>query len=105
MGQYVQDGVRNLIETFVVIDDESTLSESGIKKSIKCRGESNLDKLQYLEGKSITEINNAAMTATKLAHYDGGVPCMEIKIPALNEKSIGALFAFYEVSLCRWGNP
>ena len=38
------------------------------------------------------------MTATKIAHYDGGVPCMEITMPALNEKSIGALFAFYEVS-------
>ena len=69
MGQYVQDGVRNLIETFVVIDDESTLSESGIKKSMTVpKAESNLDKLQYLEGKSITEINNAAMTATKLTY-------------------------------------
>ena len=99
LGQYVQDGVRNLIETFVLIDDESTLSESGIKKSMTVpKADSNLDKLQYLEAQSITTINNAAMTATKLAHFDGGVPCMEIKIPALDEKSIGALFAFYETS-------
>ncbi len=99
LGQYVQDGVRNIIETFVLIDDESSLSESGIKKSMTVpKADSNLDKLQYLEAQSITTINNAAMTATKLAHFDGGVPCMEIKIPALDEKSIGALFAFYETS-------
>ena len=99
MGQYVQDGVRNLIETFVVIEDESVHTEAGIKKTLSVpKLDIDLDKLGYLEGKRITEINNAAMTATKIAHYDGGVPCMEITMPALNEKSIGALFAFYEVS-------
>ena len=56
MGQYVQDGVRNLIETFVVIEDESVHTEAGIKKTLSVpKLDIDLDKLGYLEGKRITE--------------------------------------------------
>ena len=90
LGQYVQDGVRNIFETFLVFKD--------LKSNITIpTSENNLDELSYLEGKSIEEINHAAMKATKIAHFDGGVPCVEIEAQGeINEFSLGALFAFFE---------
>ena len=99
LGQYVQEGVRNLFETFIHFDDNSTSHGGAVERQLKVpQADSDLDKISYLEGKRVNEINYGAMVATKIAHFDGGVPCLEIKAPQLCEKTIGGLFAFFETA-------
>ena len=89
MGQYIQDGRRNLFETVISIgepDAELRLPED----------EKNLDNLNYLAGKRIDEINKNAELGTTLAHLEGGVPNLSITISKLNEYYIGELIYFYE---------
>src|SRR5690606_30471722 len=98
LGQYVQDGVRNLIETFVMIDNVP--AQGGpVERRMRLPGaSSNLDELAYLEGRYIADINKAAMQGTMIAHHDGGVPCIELKLATWNERQIGELFAFFETA-------
>ena len=91
MGQYIQEGSRNLFETFVQID--SDLSHAAVPAM-----NDNLDGLAYLEGKELDYINKKACEATKAAHKDGGVPVLEIKMPSLDERSLGGLIYFFEMS-------
>lgn len=99
LGQYVQEGHRNLLETFLHFEKESAVAPGGVERRLKVpHVDQDRDKIAYLEGRHIDEINHAAMVATKIAHFDGGVPCLEIRVPELSERSIGALFAFFEVS-------
>lgn len=96
LGQYVQDGCRNMIETFLMVDDASGTG-SGVERRLRIPAfTDNADELRYLENRFISEINEAALVATKVAHFDGGVPCMSLHLPRIDEKSIGALFAFFE---------
>ncbi len=96
LGQYVQDGVRNLLETFLVIEQD-VARRKGIEQRIRVPAQSSkLDQLTYLEGRFVNDINRAAMQGTLLAHYDGGVPCLQLTVPDLSERSLGALFAFFE---------
>lgn len=102
MGQYVQDGVRNLIETFLQIDEPGQPSSHGaqpFERRLRVpTANDNTDELRYLEGRFIEDVNRAALTATKVAHFDGGVPCMGLSIPRLGEETLGAFFAFCEVA-------
>lgn len=91
MGQYIQEGRRNLFETFV----EVSSSTNGV--TVPTFGE-NLDGLQYLEGKELDYINKAANAATREAHMAGGVPVLEIVIPAIDERSLGGLIYFFEMA-------
>ena len=91
MGQYIQEGRRNLFETFVQID--SDLSHAAVPAM-----NDNLDGLAYLEGRELDYINKKACEATKAAHKDGGVPVLEIKMPSLDERSLGGLIYFFEMS-------
>lgn len=91
MGQYIQEGRRNLFETFVEI--ESDLSQAVVPTLAE-----NLDGLAYLEGRELDYINKKACEATRAAHKDGGVPVLEIKLPKLDERSLGALIYFFEMS-------
>lgn len=91
MGQYIQEGRRNLFETFVQIDGD--LSQVAVPAM-----NDNLDGLAYLEGKELDYINKKACEATKAAHKDGGVPVLEIKMPSLDERSLGGLIYFFEMS-------
>lgn len=96
LGQYVQDGVRNLLETFLHFEHDVP-RRGGIEKRIRVPQQSSgLDQLSYLEGRLINDINKAAMQGTMMAHTDGGVPCLQLSLPELNERSLGALFAFFE---------
>jgi glucose-6-phosphate isomerase len=99
LGQYVQDGCRNLIETFLMFEDATSVGDRNVERRLRIpvTGD-NSDELQYLEGRFIDEINQAAMLGSEVAHFDGGVPCMEIKMKKLNERSIGQLFAFFETA-------
>lgn len=97
MGQYIQDGKRNLFET--VINVEETKSDIKIKKD-----EDNLDGLNFLAGKTMDYINKQAMKGTIEAHVSGGVPNIIINIKKLNEETIGELIYFFELACAISGN-
>ena len=89
MGQYIQEGERNLFET--VINIENTNSDLILKKD-----EDNLDGLNYLEGKKLSYVNQKAMEGTIAAHVDGGVPNIVLNIDEINEITVGHLIYFFE---------
>ncbi len=89
MGQFIQDGQRTMFET--VMELEASTHELFIEAE-----EVDLDGLNYLAGKSIDFINKSAMKGTRLAHTDGGVPNLLIRVPERNEVSLGQLFYFFE---------
>ncbi|WP_017726432.1 glucose-6-phosphate isomerase [Halalkalibacterium ligniniphilum] len=89
MGQYVQDGRRDLFET--VLNVEKVREEIVIEKD-----ELDLDGLNYLTGKTMDFVNKKAFEGTMLAHTDGGVPNLIVNIPELNEYHFGYLLYFFE---------
>ncbi len=89
MGQYIQDGLRNLFET--VIDVRTTRAELIMQKE-----QDDLDGLNFLEGKSLEQVNRRAMEGTLLAHTDGGVPNLVIRVPQLNSYYFGQMVYFFE---------
>lgn len=89
MGQYVQDGERLMFET--------VLSVAKPQKQVEIPAdEQNLDGINYLLGKSLTEINHNAELGTILAHKDGGVPVLRIEVPHVDEYVLGQLIYFFE---------
>ncbi len=91
MGQYVQDGQRIMFET--VLEVEEPKHNITLKKE-----ESDLDGLNYLEGTLLENVNKKAMQGTLLAHVDGGVPNLVLKIDKIEEETIGYLLYFYMFS-------
>ena len=89
MGQYIQDGQRIMFET--VMELEESPYTSVIEEE-----EVDLDGLNYLTGKSVDFVNKSAMKGTLLAHTDGNVPNLVVKIPQKNETFLGELFYFFE---------
>ncbi len=90
MGQYIQEGLRNLMET--VISVENPANELRIP-----RDEANLDQLNYIAGRRLTEVNQTAEKATILAHADGGVPNIRIVVPEIDANILGQLIYFFEI--------
>ncbi|MFK5855925.1 MAG: glucose-6-phosphate isomerase [Bacteroidota bacterium] len=90
MGQYIQDGLRNIFET--VISIEKPNNELKVPTDDK-----NLDGLNYIAGKPLHEVNHMAETGTTLAHVDGGVPNLRIILPNISENTLGQLIYFYEM--------
>ena len=97
LGQYIQEGRRNLFETVINIEN----SENDI---IMKAEEDDLDKLNYLEGKTLDYINKKAMEGTIKAHVDGDVPNIKINIKKLDEFSIGQLIYFFELACAMSGS-
>ena len=91
MGQYIQEGRRNLFET--VISIEKSKSDFTINPD-----EDNLDGLNYLAGKGLDYINKKAMEGTIQAHVSGGVPNILITMKKLDEQNLGELIYFFEKS-------
>ena len=89
MGQYIQEGLRNIFETVVSV-------KSVDNKVTVPNDPDNLDTLNFLTGKRIDEVNKMAELGTMLAHIDGGVPNIKIEIPKINEYYIGELLYFFE---------
>ncbi len=89
MGQFIQDGSRNLFETVIYI--ESNKQEITLDKLSQ-----DIDGLNFLAGKNISYINKKAFEGTLLAHTDGGVPNIVILIPEMNEFELGYLIYFFE---------
>ena len=90
MGQYIQDGLRNLFETVISVEN------SDHELRIPMEGE-DLDQLNYIAGKRISEVNHKAELGTMLAHVDGGVPVMRIVIPEISAYVLGQLIYFFEM--------
>ena len=89
MGQFIQDGSRNMFETVINIEasrEEIILEEEPV----------DLDGLNYLAGKNVDFVNKSAMNGTILAHTDGQVPNLMVTVPEVNEFYLGELFYFFE---------
>ena len=89
MGQYIQEGRRNLFETIITIDKSKT--DITIHPD-----EDNLDGLNYLAGKGVDYVNKKAMEGTIEAHVTGKVPNIIIKMNQLDEENLGELIYFFE---------
>ncbi len=90
MGQYLQEGPRNLFETVI--------SVSTPKKELRIPfDDENTDGLNFIAGKKICEVNKMAELGTMIAHVDGEVPNILIEIDALDEVNIGQLIYFFEM--------
>lgn len=89
MGQYIQDGRRDLFETVILIQNPKNDLE------IKATSE-DLDGLNYLSGKSLDYINKKAAEGTRQAHISGGVPNLIIELPYLDEFYFGKMIYFFE---------
>ena len=92
MGQMIQDGKRNIFET--VIEVEKAPKDLTIKEDDK-----NLDGLNFLAGKTMSYVNKQAMEGTTMAHVEGGVPNIRIKLEEINEKNLAELFYFFEIAV------
>ncbi|MCR5686657.1 MAG: glucose-6-phosphate isomerase [Lachnospiraceae bacterium] len=89
MGQFIQDGSRNMFETVINIETS--------RETITIEKESvDLDGLNYLAGKTVDFVNKSAMNGTILAHTDGNVPNTVVNVPEVNEYYLGQLFYFFE---------
>lgn len=89
MGQYVQDGRRDLFETVIQVDK--------VREEVKIEeAASDLDGLNYLAGETMDFVNKKAFQGTLLAHTDGGVPNLIVTVPELNEYHFGYLVYFFE---------
>ena len=89
MGQFIQDGARIMFET--VLNLEESQAEILLNKE-----DVDTDGMNYLAGKSVDFVNKSAMNGTILAHTDGNVPNLMVKIPEQNEFYLGELFYFFE---------
>lgn len=88
MGQYMQEGKRILLETFLMVDDPGAKL---IVQPDKAFG----DRFDYLDGMDFANINRAAEKATIQAHDAGGVPCIQLRLPRLNEETYGRMYYFF----------
>lgn len=89
LGQYIQDGKRHLFETLIEIEQpelDMTITAT----------EDDLDGLNYLAGKTLDYVNKKAAQGTLMAHNDGGVPNLIIRLPEATPYHLGALFYFFE---------
>ena len=89
LGQYVQEGLRNLFETVLWI------KEPRHDVAIEASGD-NADGLGFLEGRTVSYVNRRAFEGTTLAHTDGGVPNIVLEIDARDEWHFGYLVYFFE---------
>lgn len=89
LGQYIQDGVRNIFETVVWINSP--------EKDVEIKEQSDDgDGLNFLAGKTMSYVNRKAFEGTVLAHNDGGVPNLVIELPSANEYEFGYMVYFFE---------
>ena len=91
MGQWIQDGERTIFETVISV---AAQQHSVVIPS----DEANLDGLNYIAGKRVDQVNKMAELGTRLAHIDGGVPNMQLVVPALTPYWLGQLIYFFEAA-------
>ena len=81
MGQLMQEGKRNMFETFIMVENDY-----------------DNDRIKYNDKFSVNDLNDIALRATEKAHHTGNVPVIEIKVAEQNETTLGELFYFFEMS-------
>ncbi len=96
LGQWMQEGVRSVFETFMVL--KKTNRTVNVPKF-----DDDSDDLNYLAGKSFEEINEKAFQGTLLAHLDGGVPSATLMLQDRSERTLGQLFYFFEKAIALSG--
>ena len=96
LGQYIQDGKRNLFETVLNIENTN-------ENIIMTKEDNNLDNLNYLEGLTLDYINHKAMEGTIDAHVSNDVPNVLINVEKLDEETIGELIYFFELACAMSG--
>ncbi|KRM95610.1 glucose-6-phosphate isomerase [Liquorilactobacillus aquaticus DSM 21051] len=92
LGQYIQEGRRNLMETVIKVGKPNHDVEIPKEKE-------NLDGLGYLEGKSMDFVNAKAFQGVVLAHTDGNVPNMIVNIPDQTAYTLGYTIYFFEIAV------
>ncbi|GEB39936.1 glucose-6-phosphate isomerase [Leuconostoc lactis] len=92
LGQYIQEGRRDLFETVVKLDN-------AVSNLDLPREADNNDGLQYLEGITIDEVNTKASQGVILAHVDGGVPNLAVHLPAQDAYTLGYMIYFFELAV------
>jgi glucose-6-phosphate isomerase len=97
IGQYIQEGRRILFETILSVE------ETQYRLSVP-RSSDDTDNLNYLAGKRLREVNRMAESGTLLAHADGDVPNIRIKVPQINETTLGEIIYFFEIACAISGN-
>ncbi len=91
MGQYIQQGLRNIFETVIRVENP--------KNNLKIPFDNdNLDGLNFMSGKRLSYVNKMAEEGTMLAHIDGQVPNLEVILPHIDEKVLGELVYFFEMA-------
>lgn len=81
MGQLMQDGKRNMFETFIMVENDY-----------------DKDRVKYNDKFFVNDLNDIALRATEKAHHTGNVPVIEVKVEEQNETTLGELFYFFEMS-------
>ncbi|MCB0663834.1 MAG: glucose-6-phosphate isomerase, partial [Saprospiraceae bacterium] len=97
LGQFLQDGTRNMFETILHIEKPN-------RDLVLQKDAQNLDGLNYLEGKKLSFVNHKAMEGTLEAHLEGGVPNLKISLNNASAYSLGNLFYFFEMACGVSGN-
>ncbi len=92
LGQWMQEGMRNVFETFVVLGKTKTTV-------LLPKLADDSDELNYLASKSFEDVNNEAYRGTLLAHMDGGVPCATVTLADRSEETLGQAFYFLEKAI------
>jgi glucose-6-phosphate isomerase len=99
LGQYLQDGHRSLLETFLMVRrDEPSIVVPG-----EPDGAAGRDGLDFLVGERLDAINAKAYEGTRLAHVQGGVPCLALELDALTPQAVGGLIYLFEKSVAVGG--
>ncbi|MBS2970297.1 glucose-6-phosphate isomerase [Metabacillus sp. KIGAM252] len=96
LGQYVQEGRRDLFET--VLNVENSRHELLIEEE-----DNDLDGLNYLAGKNVDFVNKRAFEGTMLAHTDGDVPNLIVNVPEMDAYTFGYLAYFFEIACAMSG--
>lgn len=91
LGQYIQEGRRNIFETVVKVEKP--------RKNIDIPvDEKDLDGLGYLQGKDVDFVNTKAYEGVLLAHTDGDVPNLLVTIPEMDAYTLGYTMYFFEIA-------
>ena len=96
LGQYIQEGQRNLFETVINVKNPGA-------KFVIPDDPANVDGLNFISGKELDYVNKTAMLATLIAHNDGGVPNILLDLEDRSEKTLGYMIYFFEFACAMSG--
>jgi glucose-6-phosphate isomerase len=99
LGQYLQDGRRSLLETFLVVRED----EPAVIVPAEPGGGEGRDGLDFLVGERLDAINAKAFAGTRLAHVQGGVPCLALELDRLTPAAVGGLLFLFEKAVAIGG--